>query len=208
MIQPIQLAQATVAILCCSQNSHYKEIEGVDCFDIDRDVRNFAGGMPVVAHPPCRAWSARLRHMAKPTPGEMDLGPLCVDWLRKCGGVLEHPAHSHLWQHCGLPRPGKPTNGDLWSMEVLQTWWGHQGTQKATWLCFSGIHPKQVQIPLQLRMRQGDGRLWETMSKHLRSATCPALAQWLVDAARKSTHNVTTNPYPTFDKDFHSAGQR
>lgn len=172
-----------VAALCTLRNSVYHEMPGVEPYDIDRDVRTFAGGMPVVAHPPCRSWSAYCRHQAKPQPGEKDLGPLCVDWLRKCGGVLEHPAHSHLWEHCGLPHPGRP-RGDLWAIEVLQSWWGHRGTQKRTWLCFSQIAPSDIRLPLRLHAGGGDKRLWQTMPRRLRSATCTEMAEWLVGAAR------------------------
>ena len=44
-----------VAALCVAPNSHYKTMPGVDAYDISRDVRSFTGGMPVVAHPPCRS---------------------------------------------------------------------------------------------------------------------------------------------------------
>lgn len=43
-----------VAVLFARQDSHYKSIAGVDVWDIDRDARKWPGGMPVVAHPPCR----------------------------------------------------------------------------------------------------------------------------------------------------------
>lgn len=52
----------TVAALCVAPNSLYKRLPGVEAYDHARDVRSFAGGMPVVAHPPCRAWSAYTAH--------------------------------------------------------------------------------------------------------------------------------------------------
>lgn len=54
-----------VAVLFARQDSTYKALSGVDVYDIDRDARTFQGGMPVVAHPPCRAWG-RLRAFANP----------------------------------------------------------------------------------------------------------------------------------------------
>lgn len=172
-----------VAILCVQPKSIYKTLAGVECFDIKRDVRTFAGGMPVVAHPPCRSWSRFCAHQAKPLPGEKELGPLCVKWLRECGGVLEHPAHSNLFAHCQLPQPGE-TRGELWSIAVTQSWWtGHQGTQKRTWLCFSRIPKAAVHFPLTLRGDGGDKRAWQVSSKVQRSATCLELAEWLVAAA-------------------------
>jgi len=175
----------TVAALCVAPRTVYRDIPGVECYDQARDVRTFAGGMPVVAHPPCRAWSAYCAHQAKPEPGEKDLGPLCVEWLRKCGGILEHPAHSRLFDYCKLPKPGWTAPGHLWSMEVSQAWWGDTRS-KATWLCFFWISPLEVFYPFQLHEPGGDRRRWQVMSHRQRSATCPEMAQWLVDHARKA----------------------
>lgn len=140
-----------------------------------------------MAHPPCRAWSAYCAHQAKPAEGEKDLGPLCVDWLKQCGGILEHPAHSRLWDHCGLPKPGWTSCGDWWSMEVNQSWWGDTRIKK-TWLLISGVLPCDLpDFPLRLHDTRGDRRRWQVMSKHQRAATVPAFAEWLVTVARKAT---------------------
>lgn len=178
-----------VAVLCVASKSVYHSLPGVEAFDPKRDVRTFAGGMPVVAHPPCRSWSAYCAHQAKPEPGEKDLGPLCVDWLRKCGGVLEHPAHSRLWDACRLPKPGWSHSRGLWSAEVLQAWWGDTRS-KSTWLCFFGISPLDVEWPLRLHDANGDRRRWQVMSKTQRSATTEAMARWLVETARKTAQNT------------------
>lgn len=171
-----------VAVLCCSAKSVYHRMSGVEAYDMARDARTFAGGMPVVAHPPCRSWSAYCAHQAKPLPGEKDLGPICVEWLRKCGGVLEHPAHSRLWDACGLPKPGQ-RHGDVWAAEVLQAWWGDSRTKK-TWLCFFGVDPRAVSFPIRPHDPRGDRRRWQVMSKSQRSATPEAMAEWLVATAR------------------------
>lgn len=176
-----------VAVLCVAPKSIYRSITGVECYDRNRDVRTFLGGMPVVAHPPCRSWSAYCAHQAKPVPGEKELGPLCVSWLQKCGGVLEHPAHSRLFDACSLPKPGE-TQGRLWTVEVLQAWWGDTRT-KTTWLCFSGIPRRSVQFPIRLHDPAGDRRRWQVMSHTQRSASNPALAEWLVGVARSCWAN-------------------
>jgi hypothetical protein len=174
----------TVAILCAARKSYYHSMAGCEVYDIERDVRTFAGGMPIVAHPPCRSWSAFCAHQAKPLLGEKELGPLCVEWLRECGGVLEHPAHSRLWDHCDLPTPGEPERGGLWSLAVQQSWWGDSRT-KNTWLLFAGVAPSDLPpIPYTLRESHGDRRKWQLMSKTQRAATPPAMAEWLVSVAR------------------------
>ena len=61
-----------VAALFVRRDSVYKKIPGVDCYDIDRDARTFPGGMPIVAHPPCRTWG-KYRHRAKAPDGEHEL---------------------------------------------------------------------------------------------------------------------------------------
>lgn len=179
---PKQLEFPTVAVLCVAARSAYHQIADVDCFDMRRDVKTFRGGMPVVAHPPCRAWSAYCAHQAKPAPGEKALGPLCVDWLKKCGGVLEHPAHSRLFGYCGLPRPGE-SDGELWTVAVWQAWWGYP-LRKQTWLCFSGVPKRRVKFPFVLHAFGADRRREQLMSKAQRSATHPSFAEWLITNAR------------------------
>ena len=174
-----------IAALCVARNSIYKGLPGVDCYDLHRDVRTFDGNLPVVAHPPCRTWSAFTAHQAKAPAGEKDLGLLCAAWLRQCGGVLEHPAHCRLWAAARLPEPGT-SSGDLWSVQVWQSWWGYS-MKKATWLCFSKIQRDLVEFPYRLHEPRGDRRRQQVMSKNQRSATCPAFAGWLVDVAQKVT---------------------
>lgn len=171
-----------ISILCASKNSVYKTFENVED-DADRDVRNFHGGSAIVAHPPCRAWSCRLRHQAKPPKGEREIAPLCVEWLKNCGGVLEHPAHSLLWKALNLPLPNQTSPDGLRSIEVLQAWFGFP-TMKRTWLLFHGIDPNQLPLPYRLHDPRGDNRRFAKMSRHQRSATTEPFARWLVDAAR------------------------
>lgn len=173
----------TLAILCCSPRSFYKTLADVTCYDAKRDVRSFTGEMPVVCHPPCRAWSIFLSHQAKPPPGEKELGPLCVDWLRRCGGVLEHPAHSRLWDACHLPPPGQ-RSGDLFTIYVERHWFGPSPFIKQTWLCLSRIDPSSLVIPFALRPYRDYHRAWQLASHSSRSAASPAFANWLVATAR------------------------
>lgn len=169
-----------VAALCVARISVYKSLDGVDCYDIERDARTFAGGMPIVAHPPCRAWSAHCAHQAKAPQAEIDLAPWCIDQLKHWGGVLEHPANSRLWEYCALPGPGE-TRGDLHCMEVLQAWWG-DSRPKRTWLLLSQCQPQE--IPFRLFDVRNHRNQWNTMSRNRRAETPIEFAEWLVATAR------------------------
>lgn len=174
----------TVAVLCAAADSVYRCLPGVEVYDETRDCRSFAGGIPVVAHPPCRAWSAYCAHQAKPISGERDLAPFCVEQLSKFGGVLEHPAHSRLWKKLNLPPPGKSDRkfATIW---IEQSWFGDLRS-KQTWLLLSGIDPREVETPYRLHDPRGDRKRWNTLSKRKRAATPPAMAEWLVLLARQS----------------------
>lgn len=174
----------SVSVLCCATNSEYKSIPYVECYDCKRDARTFDLSTPIVAHPPCRAWSAFCAHQAKPIEGERELGIWCCDVLKKCGGVLEQPAHSRLFDAGGLPKPGT-IRGDMWSIEVWGKWFGFP-IKKATWLCFSGVDPDAVVIPYRLHSSGSDRRSFQVMSKVQRSHTTREFALWLVDLARQS----------------------
>lgn len=174
-----------LAALCVNRKSIYKQFENVDCYDIDRDARTFAGGLPVIAHPPCRAWSAFTSHQAKPREGEKELGPFCVDQVLANGGILEHPAYSRLFDHCGLPPAGKGNN-DVFTISIWQSWFGYD-LRKATWLCFVGIDRAKIDIPFRLTMPGGDRRREQLMSKNQRMATTEQFARWLIDLAKTAS---------------------
>lgn len=191
----------TVAVLFARADSVYKTLHGCDVFDKDRDAKTWAGGSPVVAHPPCRGWG-RLSYFAKPAPGEMALGPFAVDLVRRFGGVLEHPKDSKLWAAAGLPPPGRRDVYGGWTLPISQHWWGHRA-EKLTWLYIVGCEPGQVpRIPLHLghathviaqsrvrrkdrsRLRKGMPGWRPEVSKEEREHTPPRLADWLVELAR------------------------
>ncbi|MBK1614989.1 hypothetical protein CKO44_16085 [Rubrivivax gelatinosus] len=177
---------------------------GVDAWDAKRDALGFQGGMPVIAHPPCRAWGS-LRHFAKPRPGERELALWAVDQARRWGGVLEHPAASTLWPAAGLPEPGRYDTSGGWTLPIHQHWWGHRA-EKATRLYIVGVAPRDIPvIPMRLgeashviamdksprrgqigRLRKGMPGWRPEVSKPEREHTPPALAEWLVELARRT----------------------
>jgi hypothetical protein len=109
-----------------------------NCWDSERDARLYEGDDPVIAHPPCGPWGS-LRHLSKATPAEKMLAPLAVSQVRRCGGVLEHPARSRLFFELDLPKPGDPPDrfGGR-TIEVEQVRWGHPARKK-TWLYMVGV---------------------------------------------------------------------
>ena len=169
----------------------------VEAYDKDRDARTFQGEMPVVAHPPCRAWG-RLRHFAKPEPGEKQLAVWAVTQVRKWGGVLEHPECSQLWERMNLPLGNQRDPYGGYTISIDQFWWGHRA-RKRTWLYICGVDPNQLpEIPLRfdaithtvsttMHRNRKYFRPKPTITKAEREATPKEFAEWLVKTARLCT---------------------
>lgn len=141
-----------IAALYVDARGSYAGLDGVDMWDEKRDARGYAGDDPVVAHPPCTRWcrlaglvEARWGHK-KGEDGGCFAAALAA--VRRCGGVLEHPAYSAAWAAHGLSRP--PTGG-AWvkadeyggfTCYVEQFRYGH-AAKKATWLyCYGTELPE------------------------------------------------------------------
>ncbi len=175
---------STVTVLCAQPRSIYNEIPGVDVYDAARDAFTFPGGSPVVAHPPCRLFG-RLRHYVTDTDTDTEkfLGEFCADQVRRNGGVLEHPAGSVLWKLADLPQPGQ-SQGEGFTLALPQWWFGHL-SDKLTWFFFSGIDRANLpEIPM--RLDSYDRRPVKNLSHRQREATPRALAEWLVECARRT----------------------
>ena len=195
-----------VAILCAAKRTAYRDIPDLEIYDEKRDARTFSGGMPVVAHPPCRRWTrygmammkARLTRYGIETPeeevkAERQLGLFCASQVVQWGGILEQPAGSKLFAAAGLPLPGSPQSPESFSLHVWQSWWGYP-VKKGTWLYFRGISQDAIEIPFCL-WNPPPGQMWYWYNRgkgsgganaHIRSMTVPLLANWLVDLARRS----------------------
>lgn len=182
-----------VAVLFARKRSIYKKNPCCDVWDIDRDARNYAETMPVIAHPPCRGWG-RLRELAKPRPDEKDLALFAVAKVRECGGVLEHPARSTLWQAANLPCPGESDDHGGFTISVLQFWFGHRA-EKATWLYICGISIYDLpEVPLKIgeashvvcsTIKRGKRGYRPEVNKTEREGTPEPFAKWLVRLAQK-----------------------
>lgn len=170
-----------IAALCVSGRSIYKHLPGVEAYDARRDARTFPANTPAVAHPPCRCWSKYLRHQAKPLDAnaEMELGRWCVRTILQCGGVLEHPAGSHLFAEMGLPMPNHPEEVGF-TVYVEQKWFGY-ATRKPTWVFVAGVPMHQLPpLPFSL---VNDAKS-PVLSSFGRSRTMPGFARWLCQVAR------------------------
>lgn len=199
-----------VSILFARRDSVYKTLPDLDVWDEDRDARRYAGSAAVVAHPPCRAWG-QLRGLANPRPGEKELALFAVAQVRRCGGVLEHPARSSLWPAAGLPEPGETDPYGGFTLVVSQRWWGHRA-EKLTRLYVVGVSRSLVpRFPFALgdapavcgrsgrrsdgsRLRKGDLGWRPEISKAEREATPVAFARFLVDLAGRAGRRFSEVP--------------
>lgn len=165
-------------MLYVRRDSIYKGL-ALECFDEHRDARTYEGLLPVVAHPPCRAWG-RLRHFAKPRHDERDMALHAVDLVRRLGGVLEHPQNSLLWPVAGLPGPGHRDAWGGWTLVANQSAWGHEAPKPSRFYIV-GCEP--VSLPaLPIRLGEPAGRI-ENMCRQKRERTPPELARWLCEVA-------------------------
>lgn len=163
-----------------------------DWYDAERDALSYAGKRPVVAHPPCGPWS-NLARLHKRTE-EIAFAPHAVATVQRCGGVLEHPGGSILFQACKLPRPGDPIDRHGgFTIEVHQCDWGHPA-RKRTWLYIVGLEDE-----LPKRPPPREPTHWASGSRNAprgavppgikvcsgpqRRRTPPAFAAWLVSVA-------------------------
>jgi hypothetical protein len=171
-----------------------------DWYDADRDALTYAGSLPVVAHPPCGPWSS-LRSLSQETT--KDLAPRAVEMVRRNGGVLEHPAGSLLWPHCGLPKPGAlPDAFGGVTFLVHQVDWGHVA-RKRSWIYVVGL-PNFDALPTAPPSREPTH--WvsgvhtegargkppagiKICSAQQRRRTPVAFAQWLIEVAAKCVAN-------------------
>ena len=169
----------TVAILCARRDSVYKSFGDCDVYDADRDAFSFAGGSPVVAHPPCRGWG-RFAWRSNHTERELELGRFCLQAVQQNGGVLEHPAGSRLFD--GIPRPGQgPRRRTGFLLSLDQGWFGH-AARKNTWVYVVGILPTSLPA-----MSYSLHRPWRSVvdqSRADRERTPFDFALWLVTTAR------------------------
>jgi hypothetical protein len=145
---------------------------------------------------------------------DADCAPRAVEQVRRWGGVLEHPAGSKLWEHCGLPLPTSERDPEgacptRWAdsfggytIELDQVEWGHPA-RKRTWLYLVGVPRSALEAPpfpgREPTRRVSGRRGRPTQAKHPawaeqlprcsdteRRRTPPLFAEYLVRLARQA----------------------
>lgn len=114
-----------ITILCAKKDSIYKQIPGVDVWDIDRDAYFFTGSNPVITHAPCAQWS-RMKAFANDNKDEKELAWFCLNKVLRNGGIFEHPAGSSFFKEAGITQ-------NIYSVD--QSWWGFPA-RKRTYFVF------------------------------------------------------------------------
>lgn len=144
--------RAGVAALYVDPRGPYPALLGPErCWDVTRDARLYDGPYPVVAHPPCERWgrywgggpSAKRKYSLGDDNGCFEAA---LAYVRRWGGVLEHPEGSHAFRRFDLALPrwragwrysGGSAGGHGWTCCVAQGNYGHRA-RKLTWLYFFG----------------------------------------------------------------------
>lgn len=158
----INNATPVVAALYVQPDGCYVNLPYIDSWPESRDARLYDGNLPVIAHPPCQRWGALAyvnyarwggEHNRPGNDGGCFASALAN--VRRCGGVLEHPAKSRAWDAFGLTKPAgigwQQTADGGWVCEVWQSACGHRAN-KATWLYYVGRNQ-----PHQLRWERPRG---------------------------------------------------
>jgi len=166
-------------------------------FLVGRDARKYAGPLPVVAHPPCGHWGLFAWNCKQPPSWQL-CAPRAVEQVREHGGVMEHPRGSQVWRACDLPRPGEPEDEwGGWTLAIDQCDWGHP-CDKPTWLYVVGVAPEDMPprpppgTPTHCMVRLvANGHSRPELPKAQRHITPPALAEWLIEVARRAGKEET-----------------
>jgi len=195
-----------IAALFVDPAGVYAGLPDVECWGIERDARLYAGPYPAICHPPCARWG-RFWHGSPCNPHQYAKGDdagcfaAALAAVRRHGGVLEHPAHSHAWFAHGLPWPAaaggwqRDIHGG-WCCHIEQGHYGHPA-RKPTWLYAVGcrlpeLHwgPAEQRLPDQpgdyakLRRRGMCGAVGGKDKTRIRNATPAAFRDVLLAMVR------------------------
>ncbi len=201
-----------IAALFVQPDGVYAGLDGVDPWPASRDARLYAGWDPVVAHPPCARWY-RLAYFCQSMYGAKvgdDGGTFAAALaaVRRCGGVLEHPAHTLAWAAHDLVAP---SSAGVWQQTIFGEWvgwveqiaYGHRA-RKPTWLLYRGdVPPTPLRSGrgMQPTARVGAWRRHQPDRPQLRgraaSATPIAFRDYLLDLAARSRADLNLAGAPS-----------
>lgn len=161
-------------VLCVHSRSNYKKVPGFDCWDEKRNALNYTGSSPAIFHPPCRLWS-KLRFFATAPESEKQLAINAINYVRKYGGIVEHPETSQLWKHFDI-KAGKIDEYGGFIHAINQEWFGFY-TEKATYLYIVGCKPQE--LPTYTAITNLKKRKFENLTQKQRSETTFELIYYL-----------------------------
>src|SRR5262245_36940230 len=107
-----------IAALFVETNGCYYNHPHIDPWDIQRNAKKYKGPWKIIAHPQCQRWG-RYWHGSPIKPHQYKLGAddgcfaAALMWVRRWGGVIEHPCDSHAWSFFKMIRPKR---GVGWTM--------------------------------------------------------------------------------------------
>ncbi len=196
-----------IAALYVQDGGIYFDLDGVEPGGLPgRDARDYAGDAPVVAHPPCSRWCMPLAVINQTRYGHKvgDDGGCFAHALaavRRCGGVLEHPANTAAFRAYGIPKPwGRGWQRCLdggWVCSVAQSAYGHPAAKK-TWLYYCGsVAPENMrwedgEVTALVSYLTATTRVLPRLSKKAASATPIAFRDALISLARLAKIGVAS----------------
>lgn len=181
-----------ISILFCNEDSIYDTLN-VATYKKSNDYTNFPGQTSIIAHPPCQQWS-RMRSFSKPCIKDKILAPIALAFVRKYGGVLEHPNGSLLWKIMNINRSSKVDKYGGYTISVDQKWWGHP-CKKSTLLYIVGCPIKDLPImPISFDATEysigNSNKSIKEIPKAKRSNTPVRFARWLIQVAEICNENT------------------
>jgi hypothetical protein len=170
-----------ISALFVATNGPYFGIPDVDPWDIQKNAKNYVGSNLVIAHPPCERWGRYARGGPNPRARRFEIGDdggcfeSALKNVRRCGGVLEHPAGSHAFTRFQIPKPPRsgwssPDSFGGRSCQIDQGNYGHKA-KKATWLyAILAVFPELDWSKAQNKMKLEDGFHSKSEARRIRTS--------------------------------------
>lgn len=118
-------------------------------WDRRKNYRKCRDHYPVIAHPPCAQWG-RTAPLASKNMETKSLALLCLQEVRRCGGILEHPRDSSLWGFANIPLSGARDQFGGLCITIDQFDYGHVA-RKMTTLYIVGL-PRMTALEAAYRL--------------------------------------------------------